>query len=88
MGQAVEIRFQGHRFVPQRLVVPAGQPVRITVINLSAETMEFESFRLNREKVVEPGQAVTIELRPLKAGSYDFYDDFHADVPEGEIIVR
>lgn len=86
--QVFEIRFEKHHFTPLNLVVPAGQQVRIRVVNSSAETIEFESFKLNREKVIEPGKTVTVDLQPLKAGSYDFYDDFHADVPEGEIVAR
>jgi hypothetical protein len=88
LDQVFEIRFERHRFTPQSLVVPAGRQLRIRVVNLTAETIEFESFKLNREKVIEPGKTVMVDLRPLKAGSYDFYDDFHADVPEGEIVAR
>ncbi len=86
--QVIEIRFERHRFTPQSVLVPAGRQVRIRIVNLSAERIEFESFKLNRERVVDPGEAVTMNLPPLKAGSYDFYDDFHADVPEGEIVAR
>jgi hypothetical protein len=86
--EVFEIRFESHGFTPRSLVVPAGHPVRIRVINASAERIEFESFKLNREKVIEPGKEVTVDLPPLKAGKYDFYDDFHADVPEGEIVAK
>lgn len=83
-----EIRFVQHRFIPLKVEVPAGMPLAIRVVNASTERIEFESFKLNREKVVEPGKTVTVNLPPLKAGRYDFYDDFHADVPEGEIVAR
>ncbi len=84
----VEIRFKNHRFYPLTLVVPANKALQIKVINLSDERIEFESFRLNREKVVDPGKTVTLNLPALRAGSYDFVDDFHDDVPEGVIIAR
>jgi heme/copper-type cytochrome/quinol oxidase subunit 2 len=83
-----EIRFSDHRFMPQKLVVPAGQPVVLTVVNSSRERIEFESFKLNREKVVGPGETVTVHLPPLRAGTYDFFDDFHSDVPEGSILAK
>jgi plastocyanin len=83
-----ELRFENHRFTPQTITVPANQRLRIRVINASKETIEFESFKLNREKVVGPGETVTITLPALKPGSYDFYDDFHQDVPEGTIIAK
>jgi len=50
--------------------------------------LEFESFSLNRETVVEPGQSITVRLPALSPGSYDFYDDFHQDVPEGSIVAK
>ena len=83
-----EIRFADHRFTPQTLVVPAGQPLVLTVVNSSHERIEFESFTLNREKVVGPGETITVRLPALHPGSYDFFDDFHRDVPEGEILAK
>ena len=83
-----ELRFENHRFTPQTITVPANQPLRIKIINASKETIEFESFKLNREKVVGPGETIIIRLPALSPGSYDFYDDFHQDVPGGEIIAK
>lgn len=84
----IELCFEGHRFSPANLAVPAGEAVTIRVVNASNETIEFESFRLNREKAVQPGQAVAVRLPALSPGSYDFYDDFHQDVPQGSIVAK
>jgi len=84
----LEIRFANHHFSPQTLVVHADQPLQIKVVNSSHEKIEFESFSLNREKVIQPGESVTLRLPALRAGSYDFYDDFHSDVPEGAIVAK
>ena len=83
-----EIRFENHKFTPQSLTVPSGQKLTIKVVNASKETIEFESFKLNREKVVTPGETITVHLPELSAGAYDFYDDFHQDVPEGSIVAK
>jgi hypothetical protein len=83
-----EIDFANHRFSPQTLVVPAGQPLQIKVVNSSKEKIEFESFSLNREKVIGPGESITVRLPALRAGSYDFFDDFHQDVTEGAIVAE
>jgi Cupredoxin-like domain len=85
---AVQLRFEKHRFAPQTLAVPATQPLVLNVTNASDETIEFESFALHREKVVEPGQTITLRFPALGAGSYDFYDDFHQDVAEGSIVAK
>src|SRR6185437_14646960 len=84
----IELRFANQRFEPANLAVPAGEAVTIKVINASNETIEFESFRLNREKAVQPGEAIAVRLPALSAGSYDFYDDFHQDVPQGSIVAK
>ena len=84
----IEIRFENHHFVPQNLTVPAGQELTINVVNASNETIEFESFKLNREKAVSPGETIKVQLPALSPGSYDFYDDFHQDVPEGSIVAK
>ena len=83
-----ELRFDQHQFKPLKLEVPAGRPIDRQVVNASKETIEFESFKLNREKAVTPGQTISVHLPALSAGTYDFYDDFHQDVPEGSIVAK
>ena len=85
---AVELRYADHRFTPASVNVPAGQAFTVKVVNASKQTIEFESFKLNREKVVTPGEATVVRIPALSPGSYDFYDDFHQDVPQGSIVVR
>ena len=87
-SNAIELRYEGHRFSPTNLAVPAGKAVTVRLINASNETIEFESFRLNREKTVQPGEAIAVRLPALSAGSYDFYDDLHQDVPQGSIVAK
>ena len=84
----VELRFEHRRFTPQTITVPANQPFKIKITNASKEAIEFESFKLNREKVVGPGESVIVLVPALRPGSYDFYDDFHQDVPEGTINAK
>ena len=83
-----EIRFKDHHFDPQTLQVPSGQALSLKVVNASNETIEFESFKLNREKAISPGESITVHLPALSPGTYDFYDDFHQDVPEGSIVAK
>ena len=84
----VELRFENRRFTPQTITVPANQALTLRITNVSKEPIEFESFKLNREKVVGPGETVVVRLPALRPGSYDFYDDFHQDVPAGSIIAK
>jgi Cupredoxin-like domain len=85
---AATIKFADHHWDPLNVQVPADQPLELRVVNASNETIEFESFKLNRETAMTPGQTITVKLPALSAGSYDFYDDFHQDVPEGTIVAK
>lgn len=64
-------------FDPPELRVPAGAKVRIEVSNRTQQPIEFESFALNRERVVPPGRSATVYVSGLRPGRYDFFDDFH-----------
>jgi Cupredoxin-like domain len=83
-----ELRYENRKFIPQTLNVPASKAFKIKIVNASKEAIEFESYKTNREKVVGPGETVTVNMPALKPGSYDFYDDFHRDVPEGAIVAK
>lgn len=84
----LQIRFDGHRFAPLTLAVPAHRPLMIKVTNASHETIEFESFKLNREIALSPGETAEVRLPALSPGRYDFYDDFHDDVPKGYLVAK
>jgi Cupredoxin-like domain len=82
------IKFENHHWTPLNVTVPANQALTIEVVNASDETIEFESFKLNRETAMTPGQTIKVPLPALSPGSYDFYDDFHQDVPQGTIVAK
>ncbi len=77
----------GH-FNPQQLEVAANQPFKVRVVSAEKTPIEFESFELRRERVVKPGETITVNMPPLTPGTYKFFDDFHRDTPEGAIVVR
>lgn len=71
------LRITDHAFVPSTLTIPAGQRVQLSVRNERRQPSEFESFELNREKVVAPASTVTVWVGPLPAGKYKIFDDFN-----------
>ena len=72
-------------FDPALVETPAGAKIRLEVTNHTASAIEFESFELNRERVVQPGQTVAVYLSDLTADAYEFFDDFH---PERRGVLR
>ena len=75
-----------HAFAPATLTVPAGVRVRLEVKNTRRLPSEFESFDLNREKVIPGGTTLTVWIGPLTPGKYKFFDDFNPGVT-GWIVV-
>lgn len=68
-----------HKFQPASLTVPAHKRVKLIVENQQDMPAEFESFPLNREKVVTGHSKIVIYLSPMDPGTYTFFDDFHRD---------
>ena len=89
-GAEEEIRsvIKGHRFSPPAVRVKANTKIKLVVVNEDATAEEFESFSLNREKVIRAGQTATIFLPPLKPGRYDFFGEFHPDTAKGTVIAE
>jgi plastocyanin len=83
----VNIDLKDHQFAPNEVPVPAGVKVKLLVKNDQTVTAEFESNSLHREKIVEPGNTITVYVGPLDAGSYEFFDDFH-NTTRGHLIAR
>lgn len=81
------ITMKDGRFDPPELVVPADTAVQLQVTNADQAAIEFESFELHRERVIQPGQTITVYLPALKAGRYPYFDDFHKSA-EGAIVAR
>jgi hypothetical protein len=82
------LTLKNNKFVPQELTIPAKQKVKITVKNEDATPAEFESFDLNREKIIAPHGQVVVVVGPLDAGTYTFFDEFHKDTATGTLIVK
>ncbi len=83
-----ELTCDGGRFQPASLNVAANQQLRIKVTNKGDSPIEFESFELNRERVVPPGRTITVILPKLDPGEYHFFDDFHHEIGQGTITAR
>ncbi len=82
------LTIKDHKFQPERIEVPAGVKFRLTVRNADPTAEEFESFQLNREKVVPPGKDIPVFLGPLDRGEYKFFGDFHQDTAQGVLVAK
>jgi hypothetical protein len=80
------ITLKNHRFTPNEIHVPSGKPFFIIVTNQDDSADEFEMSNPAIEKVVPPGQQGKVRMRPLGAGRFAFFGDFHRETAQGVIV--
>ena len=84
----VEIEIRDHLFLPSELRVPAGQKIKLIVYNRDPTPEEFESYELNREKVIMGASKAIIFIGPLKPGTYPFFGEFNPKTAQGRVIAE
>lgn len=84
------LTIKNHAFEPKELKLPAGKKIRLLVVNQDATPAEFESKPLGREKIIPGKSTAVVNLGPLKAGRYDFVEEYHETEPaaQGTIVVE
>ncbi len=82
------LHYLKRHFEPDNLAVSANKAFKMAVTNNDSATIEFESFELHRERVVRPGETITVFIPALAPGNYEFFDDFHQDAPKGVIVAK
>lgn len=84
----IEIEIRNHLFQPDTLIIPANTKVKLIVYNRDTTPEEFESYELNREKVIMGGRKAIIFVGPLPPGEYPFFGEFNPQTALGKIIVK
>jgi hypothetical protein len=79
---------QDHRFDPTELTVPAGQKIRLVIENRDPTPEEFESYELNREKIVPGNGRIVVFVGPLKPGKYEFFGEFNMATARGWLVAE
>jgi plastocyanin len=84
------LTIKNHAFEPKELRLPAGKKIKLMVVNQDATPAEFESKPLQREKVIPGKSTGVVNLGPLKAGRYDFVEEYHETeaAAQGTIVVE
>jgi len=83
-----EVVARDGRLLPERLEVPAGVKLKLTLRNEGKTPVEFENLDLRVEKVLAPNAASFVVIHPLKPGSYRFVDEFHAETGSMLLIAK
>lgn len=84
----VEIEIRDHLFWPSEVRVPANTKVKLLVYNRDPTSEEFESYELNREKVIMGNRKAVIFIGPLLPGEYPFFGEFYPETAQGKVIAE
>lgn len=84
----IEIEIKDHLFHPSEIVIPANTKVKLIVHNLDPTPEEFESYELNREKVIKGNRKAVIFIGPLSVGEYPFFGEFYPKTAQGRVLVE
>lgn len=82
------LTLKDHKFSPPELTIPADTKVKISLKNLDKETAEFISDDFKGGKVVAGGKEVSFFIGPLKAGVYEFHDEYHEAQSKTRLTVK
>ena len=83
-----EIEIRDHLFFPPEVVIPANTKVKLLIKNLDPTPEEFESYELNREKVISGNSQTVIFIGPLPPGEYPFFGEFYPKTAQGKVRVE
>lgn len=82
------LEISNHLFYPAELTIPANTKIRLIISNNDDTPEEFESYELNREKVIMGNSKTVIFIGPLPAGRYPFFGEFNMSTAQGVIIAE
>lgn len=82
------LEIRDHLFHPSLLKIPADVKVKLIIHNQDATPEEFESYELNREKVIMGNSKAIIFIGPLPPGEYPFFGEFNPKTAQGVVRVE
>lgn len=82
------IEIRNHLFYPAEIEVPSNTKIKLRITNYDETPEEFDSFDLNREKVIFPKRTSTIFIGPLPPGEYTFFGEYNPNSATGKVIVK
>lgn len=84
----VTVSIKDHRFAPETVEVPAGKKIKLVIKNQDATPEEFESYDLNREKIIPGGTDGVVYIGPLDPGRYEFFGEFNPETARGWVVAE
>jgi hypothetical protein len=86
-AKLVTLNLKNNMFEPSIITISKNTKIKLVIINHDDSPEEFDSFDLNREKVIFANSTATLFVGPLPKGTYYFFGEYHPDTAVGKVIV-
>ena len=77
-----------HRFQPSELKAPANTPITFSCSQPRSRPPGIREQDAARRKGRRGGREITMQTASAQPGRYHFFDDFHQDTTDGDLIVE
>jgi hypothetical protein len=88
LAEDYKLVIKDHRFQPAEITIPSGTKIKLLVENQDGTPEEFESYSLNREKIIAGNSKATLFIGPLSPGKYPFFGEFNPQTAQGILIAK
>jgi len=83
----VTIDLKDNIFEPSVITISENTKIKLIIVNKDDSPEEFDSFDLNREKVIFANSNAVLFIGPLPKGIYHFFGEYHPDTAIGKVVV-
>ncbi len=85
---AIEVSLTDAGFEPAQISLPADTPFTLRFRNQTRMPAEVESRDMRFEKLVAAGGEIVVKVRPVGAGTHEFYNEFKEDTVRGSVVAQ
>jgi hypothetical protein len=83
----ITIDLKDNIFEPSIITISENTKIKLIIVNQDDSPEEFDSFDLNREKVIFANSSAILFIGPLPKGTYHFFGEYHPETAIGKVIV-
>jgi plastocyanin len=86
-AEVITVDLKDNIFEPSVITISENTKIKLIIVNHDDSPEEFDSFDLNREKVIFANSSAILFIGPLPKGTYHFFGEYHPETAIGKVIV-
>jgi hypothetical protein len=86
-AKVITIDLRNNIFEPSIITISENTKIKLIIVNHDDSPEEFDSFDLNREKVIFANSSAILFIGPLPKGTYHFFGEYHPETAIGKVFV-